>query len=386
MPWVFNPFTGKLDQTAAAGGGSQVNSDWNSTSGVSQILNKPTIPAAQVNSDWNATSGVSQILNKPSLSAVATSGSVSDLSTGTLDDARLSSNVSLDNQNNNFTVGQTITAAANTSALTASYSVTGANTTPLLDLSGTWNTTGSARGILLNVTDTASAAGSLLADLQVGGTSRFSVTKAGVVTATAQIAATSSFDMGSNRGISTNGSNVFIVNAGSTPLAATTNGININSSLGFAGGNTGNTASDIFLARDAANTLALRRTGANPQAFRLYNTFTDASNFEMGFLRWNSNVLEIGTTAGGTGNATRSINLLAGGNIEFTCGGVFAASFRAARSIITTPLNFAATSLASDPTTGDLASGRAGVYKNTTSGAVRLWYNDGGTLRSVQLT
>ena len=64
---------------------AQVNSDWNSNSGVSQILNKPTlatvattgdyddlsnkpsIPAAQVNSDWNAVSGVSEILNKPTI-------------------------------------------------------------------------------------------------------------------------------------------------------------------------------------------------------------------------------------------------------------------------------------------------------------------------------
>ena len=46
---------------------TQVNSDWNATSGVEQILNKPTIPAAQVNSDWNATSGVEQILNKPTI-------------------------------------------------------------------------------------------------------------------------------------------------------------------------------------------------------------------------------------------------------------------------------------------------------------------------------
>ncbi|MBP5596406.1 MAG: tail fiber domain-containing protein [Pseudobutyrivibrio sp.] len=44
------------------------------------LSNKPTIPAAQVNSNWNATSGVSQILNKPSLSTVATSGSYNDLS------------------------------------------------------------------------------------------------------------------------------------------------------------------------------------------------------------------------------------------------------------------------------------------------------------------
>lgn len=39
-----------------------------------------TIPAAQVNSDWDAVSGVSQILNKPSLATVATSGSYADLS------------------------------------------------------------------------------------------------------------------------------------------------------------------------------------------------------------------------------------------------------------------------------------------------------------------
>ena len=58
------------------------------------LTNKPTIPAAQVNSDWNASSGVSQILNKPSLfsgsytdltntpnlATVATSGSYNDLS------------------------------------------------------------------------------------------------------------------------------------------------------------------------------------------------------------------------------------------------------------------------------------------------------------------
>jgi hypothetical protein len=44
-----------------------VNPDWNSSSGFSQILNKPTIPAAQINADWNAASGLGEILNKPSL-------------------------------------------------------------------------------------------------------------------------------------------------------------------------------------------------------------------------------------------------------------------------------------------------------------------------------
>lgn len=76
---------------------AQVNTDWNASSGVSQLLNKPTlstvatsgayadlsgkpsIPAAQVNSDWNAVSGVAQILNKPAL----TSGTVTSVTAGT---------------------------------------------------------------------------------------------------------------------------------------------------------------------------------------------------------------------------------------------------------------------------------------------------------------
>lgn len=51
------------------GSGTQVQSDWaeTNTEAVSYIKNKPTIPDAQVNSDWNATSGISQILNKPEM-------------------------------------------------------------------------------------------------------------------------------------------------------------------------------------------------------------------------------------------------------------------------------------------------------------------------------
>ena len=62
--------------------GAQVNvkPDWNASAGAAaEILNKPTIPAAQVNSDWSSSSGVSEILNKPNLATVATSGSYNDL-------------------------------------------------------------------------------------------------------------------------------------------------------------------------------------------------------------------------------------------------------------------------------------------------------------------
>lgn len=49
-------------------------SAWNAKSDFSgsynDLTDKPTIPAAQVNADWNAVSGVSQILNKPTIPAV----------------------------------------------------------------------------------------------------------------------------------------------------------------------------------------------------------------------------------------------------------------------------------------------------------------------------
>jgi hypothetical protein len=47
---------------------AQVNSDWNSSTGLSQISNKPSIPAAQVQTDWNASSGIGVLLNKPTIS------------------------------------------------------------------------------------------------------------------------------------------------------------------------------------------------------------------------------------------------------------------------------------------------------------------------------
>ncbi len=53
----------------------------------------------------------------------------------------------------------------------------------LLNLTQTWNTSGSPTAIKLNVTKTASNAASLLMDLQVGGVSRFKVSHDGNVTA-----------------------------------------------------------------------------------------------------------------------------------------------------------------------------------------------------------
>lgn len=75
-----------------------------------------------------------------------------------------------------FNVGKsgTITSALGTIAAS----------TPALSSTATWNSGGvTFTHIFANITDTASASGSLLADLQVGGSSKFSVTKAGNVSA-----------------------------------------------------------------------------------------------------------------------------------------------------------------------------------------------------------
>lgn len=65
------------------------------------------------------------------------------------------------------------------------------------------------------------------------------------------------------------------------------------------------------LTDDAINVLA-QRNGTNPQAFNIYNTFTDASNYERGFVKWVSSELKIGTSQAGTGSA-RSVTFQTSG-------------------------------------------------------------------------
>ena len=66
--------------------GAQVNvqSDWNQSDDTQDdfIKNKPTIPAAQVNADWTASSGVAEILHKPTLGTAAAKDSTNAVTTG----------------------------------------------------------------------------------------------------------------------------------------------------------------------------------------------------------------------------------------------------------------------------------------------------------------
>ena len=105
------------------------------------LTNKPTIPAAQVNSDWNSTSGVSEILNKPTLAAVATSGSYSDLSNKPTIPSKTSD---LTNDSNFVTSSELATVAT-----TGSYNdLTNTPTIPAAQVNSDWNSTSGVSEIL----------------------------------------------------------------------------------------------------------------------------------------------------------------------------------------------------------------------------------------------
>jgi hypothetical protein len=175
---------------------------------------------------------------------------------------------------------------------------------PIIDVAQTWNDAAvEFTAIKANVTNTTSAAGSNLLGLQVNSSDVFTVRREGSlklatpggsvdnfsVTA-AGVNITHRFAYASN---SSGGTCVLIgYLSGSYPnggIAIRTGGV-----LAF------NTNPDLTIYRDAADTLAQRRT-TSPQTYRLYNTFTDASNYERLSFNWNSNVAEILPEAAGTG-------------------------------------------------------------------------------------
>ncbi|MDB4939576.1 MAG: hep Hag family protein, partial [Candidatus Doudnabacteria bacterium] len=97
----------------------------------------------------------------------------------------------------------------------------------LLDIATTWsNAANTPTAFKLNVTDTASNAASLLADLQVGGVSQFKVAKNGNITATGSITATniSGTSSGTNTGdVTLSGENYLSL----TGQALTANAVNL---------------------------------------------------------------------------------------------------------------------------------------------------------------
>lgn len=193
-------------------------------------------------------------------------------------------------------------ATANTSALISTgYSLTGANAQSLIDLDGTWNTSGTPTALKINITDTSSNAASLLLDLQRSGVSKF---KVNLDTGAATVA-NSSFvtTLGSSGGAGV-GDNFTALFSGAAKFSIGGNfAVELASDiplLWHSGTDINAGGADLMLTRDAADTFAQRRT-TNAQAFRWYRTFTDASNYERGALQTAAGQVIVAAETAGTG-------------------------------------------------------------------------------------
>lgn len=163
-------------------------------------------------------------------------------------------------------------------------------TVNIFDMAQTWNNGATTfSGIKLNVTDTASAAASNLMDLQVGGNSKFQVGKNSDVYFDRNNSAAQTIIRAGGRDFF----QLYGTGYGVQPLYVLTNGgLRLSTPL-----ITGVGTCVLY----STTNLWEQRNGTNAQAFNIYNTYTDASNYERGFMRWNANVLEIGNEKAGTG-------------------------------------------------------------------------------------
>jgi hypothetical protein len=87
--------------------------------------------------------------------------------------------------------------------------------------------------------------------------------------------------------------------------------------VGFTGSSTSTTSLDVFLYRDDANKLALRN-GTNAQDFRVYGTFTDASNYSRLSIKFNAGQVDLASEVAGTGSgSTFNLGTVHASNIAF---------------------------------------------------------------------
>ena len=190
-------------------------------------------------------------------------------------------------------IGNTTPAAGTFTTLTANNGTLTASA-PVLDLSQTWaNGAVAFTGFRINVTNAASQANtSSYAEFQTAGVMRYSFSETGRFSVNAASGAEPNF----RAKITTDTVYRFQVGLASNNEAQI--------EMGAGGGS----ARDTFLNRDAAGVFA-QRNAANPQTFNIYNTHSSSTNHERGFLKWSSNVFQIGTEKGSGGGTARALEI-----------------------------------------------------------------------------
>jgi hypothetical protein len=264
----------KLDGIAT-GAEVNVNADWDAVSGDAQILNKPATftPSSHTHGSITNDGKVGAVSGLPVVTT--TDGAVTTLALGTANQVlRVNSGETGVEFGAGFDaasppqIGSTTPNSAAFTSLSANNGTLTASA-PVLDLSQTWNNAGvTFTGLNLALTNTASASASAYLSLGLNGTQIFSIRRGG-----ANASAT----------VITGGGPGLVWTARTRTGAGV--GVNFSGVVGVGtnlqfGTGTGTTGGDLVLLRDdAANVLALRRT-TNPQTFRLYGTFTTATNYQ----------------------------------------------------------------------------------------------------------
>lgn len=319
MGYVYNPLLGAgLDQTGAGGGGStpagggdtqiQFNDGGTAFGGDADLTWNKTTNVLGITGDVNLSDGGTYTTTLQTITPTANRTISLPDATGTValvggssgqllwnnaganaGASTLTYDGSILTTSGRFINSYNATASAPAKAFTGTWFTGGTGTTTkphvLIEPTGTTSTAWSTSGTGLGVNAASGFAGRLL-DLQINGTSLYR------------------FDSTYGLQVPTTG----VLSAGTTNIAAW------NSSFGF------NVTSlrldianqDVVLTRDAADTLAQRRT-TNAQVFRCYGTYTDASNYVRAALSSSSTAVTLAAETAGTGADNVPINLTAAG-------------------------------------------------------------------------
>ena len=290
-----------------------VNQSTDQGTGVLQVTGQSTFNGAVTDKSLNLQGGNNLVLNSATLvtqniTVTANTYTLSMTGTGTITLSGTSSGT-LVGTGASTVVSKTFTPTAGTLTLTP----TGSCTTVQLELGSVFSGYTATGGIAVTTTNNINVpSGQVL--VQSGTASLPSISFGGV-----------------NTGIYSSATSILDISAGGTQIQRfSANGafflgsnmqMSSGVSLNWASGTAGSTSADLQLFRDAANTLA-QRNSTNAQTFRLYNTYTDASNYERLGVNWASNRIQIFAENAGTGSlraidiAGNSISLRPNGNSD----------------------------------------------------------------------